>query len=121
MVAKLSEVGGRYFGCSDSKPSTTVDWCPKPFCRDGRFAKPLKDGADWLAGGGAEGRKDENGDVSIGGRIGRVGVDDVELTGRKGDELNGCAEGVSGADVIDDEAPNGCPGEKAGAFGSRVG
>lgn len=45
----------------------------------------MKGGADWLAakwaGGGAEGRVEESGDVSIGGRIGLVGVDDVETTG----------------------------------------
>lgn len=70
-----------------------------------------------LAGGGAEGRVDESGDVSIGGRIGRVGVDDVESTGGVDDEPKGFAVDVPSDPDLGGVVPNWYPGEKAGALG----
>lgn len=88
------------------------------------MAKPLKDGADRLvdkfAGGGAEGREEESGDVSIGVRIGRVGVDDVESTGGVDDEPKGFTVDAPSAEVLGGVVLNRCPGEKAGALGSSA-
>jgi hypothetical protein len=61
---------------------------------------------------------EESGDVSIGVRIGRVGVDDVETAGRDDDGIKGFAVEVSwSAGCLGGGAPN---GEKAGALGLSV-
>lgn len=61
---------------------------------------------------------EESGDVSIGVRIGRVGVDDVETAGRDDDGIKGFAADVSSsAACLGGGAPN---GEKAGALGLSV-
>ncbi len=82
----------------------------------------MKDGADWLAGklagAGAEGRTEESGDVSIGVRIGRVGVDDVESVGGDDDGIKGFAVDVSSSvGCLGGGAPN---GEKGDALGFSV-
>jgi hypothetical protein len=82
---------------------------------------PFKEGADWLVaklvGGLLEVETEVCGDVLMGGRIGRVGVVDVEETaGDDEDELKILAVGFV-PNVVDGGAPNGCPGEKACALG----
>ena len=59
---------------------------------------------------------DESGDVLIGGRIGRVGVDDVEDAG---DDEEGPKIFVflACSGVVDGATLNSFPGEKAGALG----
>lgn len=93
---------------------------------------PLKDGVDWLdvkltitlAGGLLELETEVCGDVSIGGRIGRVGVVvvDVELLENGEDELKlFVVDFVSVCtDVVDDGVPEGCPGVKVDALGLSV-
>ena len=89
----------------------------------------FKDGADWLVvkptGGLLELETEVCGDVLIGGRIGRVGVVDVdvEVLGNGEDELKiFVVDFVSVCtDVVDDGVPKGCPGEKAGALGLSIG
>lgn len=114
-----SEVGARSVGCTGLNPSTTVGWRPSRSCRLECLAKPLKDGADWLAGkltgAGAEGRTEESGDVSIGVRIGRVGVDDVESAGDDNDGVKGFAVDVSSSvGCLGGGAPNGKKGDAVG-------
>ena len=83
---------------------------------------PFKDGALWLVvkltGGLLDLGNEVCGDVLIGGRIGRVGVVDVELLGNGADELKIFVVDVVSvcADVADDGVPEGCPGEKADAL-----
>ena len=110
LASRFSGAGGRSVGLN---PSATLGWRSSRSCRDGCLAKPLKDGADWLvaklAGGGAEGREEreeESGEVSIGGRIGRVGVDDVESIGGVDDGVNGFAEDAPSAEVLGGVVPN---------------
>src|SRR5260221_8148481 len=92
--------------------------------RGGRLGDPFKDGADWvavkLAGGGLEVGIDESGDVLIGGRIGRVGVDDVEEDAGGDEEGTKIfAEGpfLACSGVVDGATVNSFPGEKADALG----
>jgi hypothetical protein len=77
---------------------------------------PFKDGADWLvvklASGLLEVETEVCGDVLMGGRIGRVGVVDVETTENDDEELKILAVDFD-SDVMDDGVPNCCPGEKA--------
>jgi hypothetical protein len=83
----------------------------------------FEDGADWLVvkstGGLLELETEVCGDVLICGRIGRVGVVDVELLGNGEDELKiFVVDFVSVCtDVVDDGVPKDCPGEKAAALG----
>lgn len=92
--------------------STMVAWRTRGGC----LVDPFKDGADWLvvklAGGRLEVGIDESGEVLIGARTGRVGVDDVEDAG---DTAEGPFLACSG--VVDDATLNNLPGEKAGASG----
>jgi hypothetical protein len=61
---------------------------------------------------------EESGDVSIGVRIGRVGVDDVETVGRDDDGIKSFAVDVSlSTGCLGGGAPN---GEKAGALALSV-
>ena len=121
LISPFSEVGGRSVGLN---PSMTVGWRSSRSCKDGCLTKPLKDGADWLvaklAGGGAEGRVEESGDVLIGVRIGRVGVEDVERTGGVVDGPKGFAVDAPSNAGLGGVVPNWCPGEKAGAVGLSV-
>jgi hypothetical protein len=102
-------------------PSVMVGWRSRGRC----LVDPFKDGADWLVvkltGGLLELETEVCGDVSIGGRIGRVGVVvvDVELLGKGEDELKiFVVDFVSGCtDVVNDGVPKYCPGEKVGALG----
>ena len=110
LASRFSGAGGRSVGLN---PSVVLGWRSSRSCKEGCLAKPLKDGADWLvakfAGGGAEGREgreEESGDVSIGGRIGRVGVDDVESIGGVDDGVNGFAEDAPSAEVLGGVVPN---------------
>jgi hypothetical protein len=67
-------------------PSIIVGWRWK----SGYLIDPFKGGADWLVGKFTGGRletgTEESGDVLIGGRIGRVGVLDVEAVGEDDDD-----------------------------------
>jgi hypothetical protein len=102
-------------------PSTMVGWRSRGRC----LVDPFKDGADWLvvklAGGLPELETEVRGDVSMGGRMGRVGVVvvDVELLGNGEEELEIFVVDFASVctDVVDDGAPKGCPGEKAVALG----
>jgi len=99
--------------------STMVAWR----ARGGCLVDPFKDGADWLAVKLAGGRRevgiDESGDVLIGGRIGRVGVDDVEEDAGDDEGPKIFAEGpfLACSGVVDGATVNSFPGEKAGALG----
>jgi hypothetical protein len=116
-LSRFSEAGGRSIGLN---PSTRLGCRSSRSCREGCLAKPLKVGADWLvaklACGGAEGREEESGDVSIGVRIGRVGVDDVERIGGVDDGPKGFAVDAPSAEVLGGVVLNWCPGEKVGAL-----
>ena len=96
--------------------STMVAWR----ARGGCLVDPFKDGADWLvvklAGGRLEEGIDESGDVLIGGRMGRVGVEDVEDAG---DDEEGpkIFTFLACSGVVDGATLNRFPGEKAGALG----
>jgi len=96
--------------------STIVAWRTRGGC----LADPFKDGADWLVvklvGGRLEEGIDESGDVLIGGRIGRVGVDDVEDAGddEEGPKIFAF---LACSGVVDGATLNSFPGEKAGALG----
>jgi hypothetical protein len=109
-------------GADGLNSSTMVRWRSRGRC----LVDPFKDGADWLVvkldGGLLELESEVCGDVLIGGRIGRVGVVDVELLGNGEDELKiFVVDFVSVcADVVDGGVPKGCPGEKADALGSRT-
>jgi hypothetical protein len=117
LASRFSDAGGR---SAVLNPSTTEGRRSSRSCQEGCLAKPLKVGADWLvaklAGGGAEGREEESGDVSMGVRIGRVGVDDVESTGGVDDGPKGFAVDAPSAKVLGGVVPNWCPGEKVGAL-----
>ena len=104
-------------GADGLNPSTMVGslgWRSRGGC----LVDPFKDGALWLVVKLTGGLLDL-GDVLIGGRIGRVGVVDVELLGNGEDELKiFVVDFVSVcADVADDGVPKGCAGEKADALG----
>lgn len=120
-VALASELSPGRTPCAEGlNSSTMVAWR----ARGGCLADPSKDGADWLvvklACGRLEVGIDESGDVLIGGRIGRVGVDDVEEDA--GDDEEGpkiFAEGpfLACSGVVDGATVKTFPGEKAGALG----
>lgn len=99
--------------------STIVAWR----ARGGCLVDPFKDGADWLVvklvGGRLEEGIDESGDVLIGGRIGRVGVEDVEDAGDN-EEGPKIFTFLACSGVVDGATLNSFPGEKAGALGLRT-
>jgi hypothetical protein len=103
----------------DLNPSTMVG-CRS---RGGCLVDPFKDGADWLVVKLAcfrlEVETKVNGDVLIGGRIGRVGVVDVEASGddEEGPKIFAVGPFSAWIGVVDDGRPNGFPGEKAVALG----
>lgn len=100
-------------------PSTMVGWRERGGC----LVDPFRDGADWLVDKLAccrlEAETKVSGDVLIGGRIGRVGVIDVEAAGddEEGPKLFAVGPFSAWIGVVDDGRPNGFPGEKAVALG----
>ncbi len=64
---------------------------------------------------------EESGDVSIGGRTGRVGVDEVETAGSEDDGIKSLAvDFSSNAGGLGCGEPNGYPGEKDCTLGLSV-
>ncbi len=111
--------------CADSlNPSTMVGWRSGGGC----LVDPFKDGTDWfvvkLTGGLLDLETEVCGDVLIGGRIGRVGVVDVDVEPAEndGEELKVLDVDFVSVDtaVVDDSVPKGRPGVKVGALGSST-